>query len=398
MGFQLDDEEIDPLTGQPSAPPIPIQQSNPIVQDQPPMQAAPTPMDPTVKDYIAKKFNLGDYSDENRKKLLDNNSGYDLRGSIGAALIAAGGGNGLDALKQRENQRRQTVSDFDKGRTDKIQEYQLGRQLTKDEREDKEYGDDRDPTSAASKVAQQAALKMGYKGDVSKITAEQFKRFSPAMEKIFQVEQARLNHQDARTAHNDAKKTALDEKLTKLSTPYGTAITEKDADDLKKSGELKSAFDDQIDSLISLREKHKGGAFGPDSKIGKDLSAQAIQSYDALAKQIGMSRVGAANIRNLIPEDPLEFRGVGEQLTGRDTTLEALKHLKAQTDKSFKNTVAGRTRPGSPGQQMAGGKDKNEVVGQRTGTDQSTGQKVIQYTYADGTKKTVPADDAVAGR
>ena len=136
-------------------------------------------MNPMVKEYIAKKFNLGEYSDENRKKLLDENSGYDLLGNASAALAALGAGfSGRDAgaagnsvLARNKASKDDKLAQFDKGRANKIQEWSLDREATKAQREDEQLLREQDPTSQESIMAQQLAKKMGFQGDASKLTA-----------------------------------------------------------------------------------------------------------------------------------------------------------------------------------------------------------------------------------
>lgn len=93
---------------------------------QPPPEMAPgsAPMNPVVKDYISKKFNLGDFSPEKRQALVDQNSGYDTTGAISGALASLGaafqGGNSVAAANNVANQRRaarkEDLADFDTGR------------------------------------------------------------------------------------------------------------------------------------------------------------------------------------------------------------------------------------------------------------------------------------------
>ncbi len=167
--------------------------------------------------------------DADQARLKEQNSGYDTTGAITGALAALGAGfqgkDSLAAVGQVQNQRRQARQDemsaLDKWKQNKIEEIKLKRQGTMNQREDEKYAQDqdllareKDPSSDESKIAQQAAAKMGYKDDTSGLTAQQFKAFSPAMEKIYQVEQARLARQDALNAKGAAAQAKADSGVT----------------------------------------------------------------------------------------------------------------------------------------------------------------------------------------
>ncbi len=350
MGFLDDEDELD-------LPKDALQPDNtqmPAISD--PSQAPP--MNPMVKDYLTSKFDLGNYGDPQRQELMNKAKSYDLGDSLGAALISAGGGNGIEALGNKQRLNQQALENFDKGRAAKVQDYNLGREVTKNEREDRQNADEDRVDSDSSKLAQALAKRMVPGFDSSGLSATQLKAKLPLLEQFFKVNTGQQTHQDAITAHKDAKQTALDEKMTKLKTPFGYAITEKDAEDLKQAGPANDDFNSTIDQLIKIRTEKGGGAIGPDATYAKHLADELVQTYDNMAHHAGMSRAGAANIRKLIPEDPLQFRGPLEALSGRDTTLEALKHLKTQANESFKNSIAARTRGGQGvSQKMADDKD-----------------------------------------
>lgn len=185
-----------------------------------PMGQAPagTPPMPTsqdiVKDYISKKYNLGDFTPENRKK-LEEASGLSFGDKAGAALAAIGAGfMGKDAASAGQNKlaaakadKRQKLEDFDKGRSNKIQEFGLEREGVKADREDEAYKQsqellarEKDPNSQESKLAQDLAKRMGYQGDPNSVTAERFKQFSPSLQKIYDIEQKKLDRQESRAA------------------------------------------------------------------------------------------------------------------------------------------------------------------------------------------------------
>ncbi len=396
MPYPLDDEDELDLT--PDNSPLPV------IPAAPQMPVAQQPMNPMVKDYLINKFDLGKYGDTQRQQLQDQ-SKLGIGDSLGAALISAGGGNGLDALKQKSNINRQALEDFDKNRANKIQDYQLGREATKNEREDKEWGDDRDPTSAASKVAQEAATKMGYKGDVSKITAEQFKRFSPAMEKIFQVEQARLTRQDART-----------KKGEDTYDKYVSGI-EKNAESLRgdSAAQLSST---KLAAIASGRALLKEYAGREDEMPLDKLMLLAGDKYKAVTGQAPthdeMERMIPSNAGTAWAKTKSWFTGKDEPANSGDWAKNSSSDFDALegpardilTNRQKQVTSNPRLKPADRERishmaippeaeaslnQTAGGPSGKKIV--KTQTNQKTGQKRI--VYADGSTEVV---DAVAGR
>ncbi len=190
-------------------------------------------MDPAVKDYVMQKYNLGDYSDENRKKLLEENSGYDATGRISAALGALGAGfqrrdanaAGNAILSRNQAERDSKVAQFEKGRANKIQENNLEREAVKNEREDKQYGLDQDrlkreqdPTSQESSLAQTLAKKMLPSKDFSQMSAAQINGLLPSLSKVYEIEQKKIDRNDARTVKSEEKARLSDKQTSELAT------------------------------------------------------------------------------------------------------------------------------------------------------------------------------------
>ena len=249
----------------PTAPPKPVRNISraPAVMPEPevPMPAAPSAapaaMNPQVKDYLMKKFELGEYTDDARKKLVDENSKYDVGGRAQAALAALGAGfMGKDAgaagnavLDRQKADKNQKLSEFDKGRSGKIQEWALDRDVTKAGRDDEKYAQDqellmreRDPNSQESKMAQDLAKAMGgYQGDPSKITAEQFKQFSPVMRMKYEIEQQKLNQQETRADKRDEKALAAETKATEKAK-----LSDKQTSELATHDKAIQALDDVL--------------------------------------------------------------------------------------------------------------------------------------------------------
>lgn len=354
----LDDDGINPLTGQPySDDSMSLSPSGqPSVATPSSPTQAPT-MNPQVKDYLMQKYNLGEFSDENRKKLQED-SKLSFGDKAGAALAAIGAGfMGKDAgaagqskLNAAKADKRQALDDFEKGRSNKIQEYGLTRQAEKDEREDKAYSEseslkarERDPNSEESKMAQELAKRMGYKGDAAAITAEQFKQFSPSLSKIYDIEQKKLDRQEAREERRFQAGIKASEKEQALTTPYGLANTPDDAKQLKEAHEAKSNFDSKLQEMIDLRKKYGAEAFNREAVArGKQLSKDLLLEYKNMAKLGVLSKADEDIINAIIPKDPLEWSAAS--LVGQDPILHKLESFKADSDKDFSTRVQTRTR------------------------------------------------------
>jgi hypothetical protein len=187
----------------PKDPDVPMSVPPPIAKTQ---AQAPTPAQalvpaqqavsaqPDVQQYIKQKFNLGDYSDENRKKLVDETNKYDVGSHISAALAAAGtglmGGNaagaGQSVLARGDAANKSKLDAFDKGRGDFIQDYGLDRTATKDFYEDDKSKKEMDASSQESQLAQSLAKKMAPSIDFSKMTAQQINEKIPALKSIYE--------------------------------------------------------------------------------------------------------------------------------------------------------------------------------------------------------------------
>ncbi len=288
--FPLDEQELDQITG------LPVAQSNPELQTAqpdlgPPLPApAPPEMNPAVKDYLLKKFDLGQYTDENRQKLVAENAKTNVGDVIGTALTGFGESlarrdptQALDSISNARKAKGQASLDaFDKGRTGKVQEYELNKSLTKDNLDFEAQARERDPNSAESKLAQEAARTMGAKGDLSKLTADKFKSMGDIYAKIYAAHEKKLDRQDARDAKKQERiekgsegQKAVDKDFAKDYndwTSVGRAGLLKNLEALKEaraalkadsslSGGFTGALPDRLTSDRVLKQRQKvGGA------------------------------------------------------------------------------------------------------------------------------------------
>lgn len=143
-----------------------------------------------------------------------------------------------------------------------------------------------------------------------------------------------------------------DEKQQALQTPYGLANTPDDAKQLKEAHEAKKNFDNKLQQMIDLREKHGGGAIfnRDDVARGKQLSKDLLLEYKNMAKLGVLSKSDEDIINAIIPEDPLQYNSPLASVQGQDPTLSRLKSFKDDSDKDFQTRIGTRTRAGIMGQ------------------------------------------------
>ena len=156
---------------------------------------------------------------------------------------------------------------------------------------------------------------------------------------------------ETRHARNEdrAAETAVktDEKMEQLRIgDFGYAQTTEDAKQLKSGVESKASFDNRLDELISLREKHSGGAILNREDVGraKQLSKDLLLQYKDMAKLGVLSKADEDILNAIIPDDPLQYNSPLSAIQGQDPTLHKLKKFKEDAGKDFDTKLRGRLR------------------------------------------------------
>lgn len=304
------DEQDDEFLNAPVLAPV---AQDPMAQDQ---AAAPTPQsadwNPMVKNHI---MGLQDFSPEARQKLVEQSQvGGGDRALAALAAIGAGfqGRDAGAAGMSRLNASKQESQD-------KIKNFDAQKQAYVDNEKQKLVERERSPDSDESKIAQMAASKMGYKGDVSKITAEQFKNFSPAMEKIYQVEQ-----------NNQTRRDALNAK----------SLDRRDA--REKKGQ------DDYDKYVQSKEREASSLRGDDAAKLSSAKLSAIASGRALLKQYeGREDEMTPDQLAILAADRVKA------VTGGVPTNEEIKHMMPSNMGTMKSTAkawwSGKPEPANSG-------------------------------------------------
>lgn len=305
--------------------------------------------DPRVKDYLARVYGEK-YSDAARQKLADADSSSTIGATLSGLGAALGGRDAGEAFRRNEKAARDRdahdLANFDVGRKSLLDNLKTNMSLRDDAAAQEKLGRERDPASEESKLAQTLASRMLPGKDFSNMSASQLSTALPTLKGIFDVEQRKLDRADAREVSKELKQARLDEKLQGLQTPYGLANTIDDAKQLKEAHESKKNFDNKINEMIALREKHGGGAIlnREDVARGKQLSKDLLLEYKNMAKLGVLSQSDEKIINAIIPSDPLAFSAAG--IVGQDPILSNLKGFKGDSDKDFRNRIATRTREG----------------------------------------------------
>lgn len=174
-----------------------------------------------------------------------------------------------------------------------------------------------------------------------------------------------LDRKEARDERRFQAGIKMDEKNEQLTTPFGLAHTVDDAKKIKEGFESKEAFDNKLNQMIALREKHGGGAVlnREDVARGKQLSKDLLLEYKNMAKLGVLSKSDEDIINAIIPEDPLEYNSPFSALTGQDPTLNRLKEFQKDSDENFRSRVATRVR----GQQAIAGGDSSQRIQKDSG-------------------------------
>lgn len=306
-----------------------------------------------VNDMVKKKYNIGDFSAEKRMSLA--NEVDESKDPLAAALAGFGAGLRGESVQSTFNN---VLENSQANAKRKLSTFDKNKELALQEREN-------DPMSEESVLAQKLAKDMGYEGDIAKLTAAQFKKFSPVMQKKFdlaarqqlidQENQARRQsdqlkreeQQLKREEINERKDMALEEKMQAMETPYGLANSVDDAKMLKSAHESKNNFDSKINELIELRKTKGGEVLDRDAvNRAKQLSKELLLEYKNMAKLGVLSQSDENIINAVIPSDPLAFNSPLAAIQGQDPILSNLQKFKTSSDKDFATRVGTRTRSG----------------------------------------------------
>jgi hypothetical protein len=360
---------------------------------------APAPIRPEVQDYIAKKFNLGNYSDENRQKLIEDQGKFSVGKGLEGALASLGaafqGGNSLaavDAVKQRQREDdKSALANFDSGRKNYVENYELDKMATED-------SEGADPTSERSRMAQMIAAKFAPGQNFEGKSEKELKRILPSLESIMKLQNDAENRKEARAdrwalfgAGQRDKQDARDEKKAEKELTLAVPGFERTGEVLPKAEEAvkfrkATAVSDQLNRKLNrMRELVTDkGSFEYGGKTGQEMESLATE-IQLLGKSPELYELGVLTGPDLsllekITSDPSSM----SSLFTRDGTR--IQQIDSQV-KSIQNKLDSTAK--SLGYQKAGKQVAGENVGQKTAVKKqySASRNQTKVVYSDGTEE-----------
>lgn len=305
----------------------------------------------------------------------------ELAAGIGDALAGKPGMSAQYFDNRRSDIDSRNIGQFKDEREALLNQWNEKQLFNQAEEEKNRKAAESDPSSPESKLAQQLAQKMvpGMQ-KWGEMNAAQINKMLPGLQKIYEIESRKLDRIEAREDRKWQNAMKLDEKLQGLKTPYGIANTVDDAKLLKEAHESKKNFDNKLDEMIALREKHEGGALWNREDVGrgKQLSKDLLLEYKNMAKLGVLSKADEDIINAIIPADPLAF----DFVPGQDPILHKLKKFKEDSDKDFATRIQTRTR---------GGMNNNPQEPQRQVVKKqySPSSNKTKLIYSDGSEEVV---------
>lgn len=302
MMFNDDDDE-NGLLGMnlPGAQPAPMDDSRMpaaiSTAPQAPDVSASAPMNPTVQDYLSKKFNLGQYSPQARQQLVDQQA-PDVGDRATAALAAIGAGfqgqnsaaAGQGSLKNSLAQKQQKLANFDQSRQAALESEQT------------------DPTSDAS-VRLRATLKANFP-QIAEKYGDKFDSLTASDSKnVFQVAETKAKLDEAA-----AKRESVSATKDLTSQMRKDAAGEK-ARVRASEGDNKDA--QNLDKHLSLGWSGRSGQAGVVQ--GKINAAEAAEALLEQAK----SQSGGLDSRQIeeLSQSTARLLGGGATASGRVEAL-----------------------------------------------------------------------------
>ena len=346
-----------------------------IAEKQAPIATTPvSPVDSSkvdmVKQNLRSKYGMDDASAANRQAIVDQNtedaSGVNWR--AGLATLGAGlmGQNAIAAgesvLSRQAAERQGKLTEFDKARSNKVADFNQEREISKAEREDLQFSQDQDklkreqdPNSEESKMAQDLAKAMGM-GNVTGLTAAKFKEFSPALQKKYEIEQNKLNRQEARAARQ--QDTAIRQQDKQL------VRDEKKKTTLNEVEDRRTNIEDNITQLENMiKDKGTYELFGSHNA---DLDRRVEMIATDMAKLADPNSVARPSEVEAFKKGLIQSNAAGMR---NSTALDILKNFRNEVNQRTENAykIRGLDNPGSQAQKspskikVSNGKETLEI-------------------------------------
>jgi hypothetical protein len=188
---------------------------------------------------------------------------------------------------------------------------------------------------------------------IDRMSASQIEKVTPGLWQKYKLdEEMRLRKHVTDTTHaaqTAERQSIIDDKIERknadLDVPgIGRALTAMDAKTIKGAAEMKDKFDRQINEMISLREKHNGGALfnREDVARGKQLSKDLLLTYKDMAKLGVLSAADEEILNAIIPPDPLAYHVAG--VIGQDPIKTRLEGFRDDANFQYEKSLGLRLR------------------------------------------------------
>jgi hypothetical protein len=337
-------------------------------------------MDPQLREYLLNRYKEEEAAAQQQAQDAQLVDDLQQAGSgIGYAIAGVQKPNDNAYYAARREANQAPIKQADKSRKSAMENYSLGRQFAKDDRDDAQIAVKADPSSSESDLARQMASKLMPGKDFSGMTAAQLEAQIPTLSKMYEMDLRAQERNDQKAyqqqmldATRGAKAQEKAEKLAKeeaeLTVPgVGTAITADDAKKVKQATETKAAFDRKLQEMISLRKQYGAETLNREAvSRGNQLASDLKLLYKDLANLGVLSKSDEAIINAVIPSDPLEWNA--SSLVGQDPTMARLTKLKGDVAADYESQLSTRLRSREGGQNAPaaasnpGGQEDTKIV------------------------------------
>ncbi len=286
----------------------------PIVNKQLAEQAIASPnTSPELKVALARRFDLGQYSDDNREQLAaDSGPSWGDKGRAALATIGAGfmGQNaqaaGLAVLDRARQAQGDKLAAFDKGRAGKIEQYKLDKMATDDGLTSERVARESDPSSQESQLAQSLAKRMMPSQSFDGMSANQINGLLPNMSKVYDIEQRKLDRQESTSARMQDKSIARQDKMAQQAK-----LSDKQTSELATHDKAISAIDDIVEQKkkwdtgkLSMGMNKVAGMVGLDDAQKSAFKSDVGEQLASYIKAISGATVSPTERASLLENVP----------------------------------------------------------------------------------------------
>ena len=336
-------------------------------------------MNPLLKQYLASKLGAN-YEQDKEAALNDaqsNSRWGNLLGDFGDVVAGKSVGSTDAFFNAQKSAAKNKYADKEKSA---LADYDIESKMKSDRTSQEMAAKEADPMSQESKLVQSLAVKMGMPQEQAVgLTAAKWKQISPALEKMYQIEQNKISRQDALNTRAQERADKREEKMSdkelKLAVP-GFARTgevmpsEQEAQKFRKATAVSDQLTKKLDRMKELVKSH--GSFEYGGTAGQEMEALATE-IQLLGKSPELYELGVLTGPDLtllekITSDPTSMSSLFTRDKTRqkqiDTQVESLKQKLQSTSKSL------------------GYKSKDEAPQKKivkTQTNSATGEKRVVY-------------------